>query len=148
MQKNLRTAIFVIVGIIVLALVAYAAVTMRSAPDTGSSPTPGNTFGREEMTSDECTARNGKFVQKSGLSGGFAVCALPYADGGESCTSSDQCDGRCLMGAWSPNPQTADSVPNDAAGTCEEYDISPNCQYTIELLGNGKSRRAGSCEIG
>lgn len=42
---------------------------------------------------DACDAKGGKIY---GSAEGEVVCALPYADAGKECTSSDQCEGDCV----------------------------------------------------
>jgi hypothetical protein len=71
----------------------------------------------------ECEASGGT-VERRGM-GGMESCIHTYADGGEACTDSSQCEGKCV---GAPGPET-----QQTAGSCQKDDKLFGC-YS-EILG-------------
>ncbi len=105
-----------------------------------------NLFEPSAMSNESCLMRGGKIVtEHCGTNGCVNTCAMPYVDGGNDCSSSSECRGRCL----SDKIDFSDSVPPEeiTQGHCEPSNFLENCQYYYELLGNGKIRQIGSCML-
>tara|TARA_Y100000310_G_scaffold326112_1_gene390550 strand:- start:831 stop:1244 length:414 start_codon:yes stop_codon:yes gene_type:complete len=75
-----------------------------------------------ELTEQEQCAEDGGRWQY-GPSEPESRCILPYADAGESCTSSDQCLGDCVTNVISNL---------GVEGTCQEEEIRDNCYNAVE----------------
>jgi len=78
------------------------------------------------------------------------LCARPYADGGNACRSSGECDGRCVIGEWKDRPIfhfDPNYYPKNAVGHCDYYDQQPNCLYNVELLGDDRVLQVGWCIV-
>jgi hypothetical protein len=68
---------------------------------------------------------------------GYEACVAPYTDGGEPCSDSSECLGRCTV------PASQGIIPaGKNKGTCQETNIPCDCYQ--EVL-HGKVRRAGFC---
>ena len=79
-----------------------------------------------------CFFKGGKWFQS--VHEGYPFCNLRYSDGGNSCSDSEQCEGRCLA------PPDA-STPPDALGTftnppksgeCEKYHTTFGCYWELK----------------
>lgn len=74
---------------------------------------------KDILIKDDCLKRNGMWV-KQGLSG-EKNCNLPASDAGKICTSSDQCQGRCI----------GESVAV-TSGKCSDYQKVFGCHPFVE----------------
>ena len=65
-----------------------------------------------------CMAGGGEWYENEA---GDQLCVMPYADGGEPCDSSDECQGFCVI-----------EDPDQTEGFCQ-YDDNPfGCYSSIE----------------
>ncbi len=69
----------------------------------------------------ECTGSGGEW-KRAGLAGNF-LCVYTYSDGGESCDSSDECVGPCIVtSVENPEPSCKnDDNPFGCYNTIENY---------------------------
>lgn len=71
----------------------------------------------------QCLASGGT-VEKAGMLGGER-CTLSYGDGGQVCTDSSQCQGKCVA-------ELAGANQNNTSGICERSDNPFGCYALVE----------------
>ena len=76
----------------------------------------------------EACGESGGEVRRAGMLG-MPRCITPYADAGKSCTSGEQCDGRCMA---SDDITDFNAAPGQAEGVCEADDSPFGCYATID----------------
>ncbi|MBU0624841.1 hypothetical protein KKF05_00695 [Patescibacteria group bacterium] len=102
-----------------------------------------------------------------GFGGCTYKCSIPYADYGQECISSADCEGRCYMFTGFQLPSWNDEIkeqcesfergPNDLRldyrcsgemrGQCAQFEKLSNCYYGIELLEENVLRWQSHCEL-
>ena len=60
---------------------------------------------------------------------GIPACVVPYADAGEACTDSSECEGRCLVDLTNTDANPA--VGSSATGICEADTDPCGCWYEV-----------------
>lgn len=126
---------------------------------------PRVTFKEEtEMKAAICRLRGGVPLEKGcGIANCTYTCAIANDDAGKPCTSTDQCDGRCIgkstyIQRTAPRDKCVATVdPNfgrevqcleSFTGTCATYDTLKNCESVIVLFGGGTYEQVnGDCTM-
>jgi hypothetical protein len=93
--------------------------------------------GAQSADPKQCQARKGRLVQT--IMPGFKVCAIPYADGGKTCTDGSQCEGSCLVTQADPEWANARRLGQTVAGHCQTEMPFLGCFAPVE---RGRSTQA------
>jgi hypothetical protein len=99
--------------------------------------------GHQKSSDWRCAARGGEMVSTGcGIAGCYYECARVYSDGGKKCSSSKDCQGKCLTYIDFPILGSP-----SGPGKCAETSRVPNCSGAYELKSDGSAESVGMCSM-
>jgi hypothetical protein len=109
-----------------LILSATACSLLEPTDTTPKDPRPPEKGGYSEEQKAECDALGGTY-KPAGMLGHFR-CNIPYSDGGQACTNSSDCEGKCLA---SEDTRFDPKYEKRTSGKCQMTDNPFGCNAEI-----------------